>query len=231
MLQRWFSSDRRRSARSMDTATNAVLLEGGDPVGQVAVQNLSAGGALLSGHVAATGKRPLRLLLEIGLRAEPIRLGANIRRQSLVAPETISLAVRFRHVTSDTEDLIQEMVLGELVRKWNSVHPAVLVIDEREKMRQRMSEDLRNSGRRVRTAEDPSSALSILDDPNEHIDTVILHEGTGSALSYQLIKSRSLGDHGIKTYVLQGYMGARRRLLQGLGLLSRQAREKSEKRQ
>lgn len=171
-------SDRRRFAR-VDVPATATLLQRGGSVGRFTVQNLSAGGALLTGGHDVRTSAPLRVLLELPGR-EPLTLGAHVKRRA-VDGDLVALAVAFRHITESSEDRIQDALLELIAATHRSDHPAVLVVDPSPARRAELAEQIRGYDRRVITAEAPLGALRVLDDPTEHVDAVVVREGEGAA--------------------------------------------------
>lgn len=166
--------ERRRHLRTSLPAT-AMLLQRGGAVGRFTVQNLSAGGALLTGAHDVARSAPLRVLLELP-GGEALTVGAHVKRRA-VEGDLVALAVAFRHITEASEDRIQDALLALLDRAHRKDHPAVVVVDSEPGARAAMAARIRGFGRRVLTAEAPLGALTILDNPEEHVDALVAREG------------------------------------------------------
>ncbi len=192
MSRRW--PERRQSARC-DVFATATLLQRGGSVGRFMVQNLSAGGALLTGGHDVRTSAPLRVLLELP-GGEPLTVGAHVKRR-VVEGDLVALAVAFRHMSNSSEDRIQDAMLEMIAAAHRAEHPAVLVVDPSAETRAELATRLRALDRRVLSAEAPLGALRILDDPSEHVDAVIVCEGEGAA-PLELL-----------THVAESYQGVR----------------------
>src|SRR5690606_4544460 len=119
-------AERRRFAR-INLGATATLLQRGGQVGRFTVQNLSAGGALLTGASDVARSAPLRVLLELP-DGEALTLGARVLRRAK-AGGLVALAVAFRHISAASEDRIQDALLALIDRAHRIEHPAVLVVD------------------------------------------------------------------------------------------------------
>ncbi|MCC6875681.1 MAG: PilZ domain-containing protein, partial [Sandaracinaceae bacterium] len=171
-MQAGIESVERREHPRFDLGVTARLFQRGAALGRFAVQNLSAGGALLTGAHEVRRSAPLRLVLEMP-DGSMLTVGGHVtrsaRNESLVA-----LAIAFRHLDAGSEDRIQDAILQRLDHGFRATHPAVLVVDREHERRERLAQRARASGRRVSTSEAPLGALSILDDPGEHVDTLVV---------------------------------------------------------
>ncbi len=165
----------RRSFPRIDLKATALLLQRGDAVGRFTVQNLSASGALLTGAHDVRLSAPMRLLLELP-SGEALTVGAHVKRRA-VAAGVVALAVAFRHLHSSSEDCIQDSLVDLLDRKHRAEHPGVLVVEAVPSVRADLVERIGSLGRRVLAAEAPLSAIRILDDPEEHIDALLVRDG------------------------------------------------------
>lgn len=166
-------AERRRFAR-INLGATATLLQRGGQVGRFTVQNLSAGGALLTGASDVARSAPLRVLLELP-DGEALTLGARVLRRAK-AGGLVALAVAFRHISAASEDRIQDALLALIDRAHRIEHPAVLVVDASPEVRAALAAHVIAIGRRVLTAEAPLGALRILDDPDEHVGALLACE-------------------------------------------------------
>jgi hypothetical protein len=164
------STDRRRFER-VDLPATALLLQRGLSVGRFTVQNLSAGGALLTGCHDVVRSAPLRVLLELP-SGEALTVGAHVKRHAR-SGDLVALAVAFRHISEASEDRIQDAILALLDRTHRESHPAVIVVEPDAGARVELRNRARSLGHRVLTTEAPLGALRVLDDPDEHVAAVI----------------------------------------------------------
>lgn len=163
----------------------ATLLQKGDIVGRYTVQNLSAGGALLTGAKDVIKASPCRLLLELP-SGESLTVGAHVRRRA-VAGDVVALAVGFRHLSPQSEDRIQDAVLQLLDESYRRRHPAVLVVDASEAVRLSVASQLHALGCCVVPCEAPLSAMRVLEDPNEHVTAIVVRDAPGASPGPELL--------------------------------------------
>jgi hypothetical protein len=97
----------------VDLPATAVVVRGGVDVGRFTVANLSPAGALLTGTGDVDVGDDLLLRVEV-LDRRPFVLSAKVVRRALAAQGLTALAVVFRHKHTETEDEIQDAILGVL---------------------------------------------------------------------------------------------------------------------
>lgn len=165
----------RREQRRVDLQAPAMLLQRGDVVGRFTVQNLSAGGALLTGAHDVAPAAPLRLLLELPNGA-PLTVGAHVLRRAQVG-NLIALAVGFRHLSQTSEDQIQDAIVELLDRRYRAEHPAVLVVDPDEGHRLALVARLAGLGRRPIPCAAPLDAMCLLDVGDDLVEAVVVRDG------------------------------------------------------
>jgi hypothetical protein len=108
----WAGAERRAHPRVPFQATARLFTEA-QVIGDYAVQDLSVGGALLSGTVAPTVGGVFGVWLS-STRLGAVRVAAEVVRVQQSADGRVSLGVKFRNPPSKIEAMIQEAVLGEL---------------------------------------------------------------------------------------------------------------------
>lgn len=167
----------RRAHGRVDLAATATLLQRGEAVGRFTVQNLSAGGALLTGAHDVANSAPLRLLLRLP-GDEPLAVGAHVRRRARVG-SMVALAVSFRHLTTASEDRIQDAVVALLDESYRAEHPAVLVVDEDEDARLAIIAQLGALGRRAIPCAAPLDAIRVLES-GEPVEAVVARDALGT---------------------------------------------------
>jgi len=156
---------------------NATLLQQGEMVGRFTVQNLSAGGALLTGAHDVARTLPIELVLELP-DGTPLSVGAHVRRRAR-AGSMVALAVAFHHLTPTSEDQIQDALLRLLDRRFRDDHPAVLVVDADEGSRSEIVAKLTAAGRRSIPCQAPLDAMRMLES-DEPLDAVVARDGVGA---------------------------------------------------
>lgn len=178
--------DDRRVHPRISLPTTATLLQRGDVVGRFTVQNLSAGGALLTGGHDVHRVGPLRLLLELP-GGEPLAVGAHVRRRASVG-NLVALAVAFRHLSQSSEDRIQDAVLQQLDHTFRSDHPAVVIVDSSEAARLELAAGLHALGHRVIPCAAPLTAMQLLQDPEEPIRAVLVRDAPSARPGPELLE-------------------------------------------
>lgn len=169
--------DERRTHDRVDLQATATLVQRGEAVGRFTVQNLSAGGALLTGAKDVANSAPLRLLLELPA-GEKLAVGAHVRRRATNGG-TVALAVAFRHVEPGSEDRIQDAVVSVLDDRYRTEHPAVLIVDADETARLELVARIDAMGRRAIACAAPLDALRVLES-GEPIEAVVARDGVDS---------------------------------------------------
>ena len=169
MLER--SLGERRSHPRVPLSTTGLLEQGGAVVGRYAVQNLSAGDALLTGAHDVSRAAPLTLHLEIPDDGT-VALDAQVLRAASVGG-LVALAVAFERVDPSTEDRIQDAVLRALDRRHREAHPAMLVVEADPGARERLVAQLEALGHRAIGCAAPLDALVALADPSERVGAVL----------------------------------------------------------
>lgn len=170
--------DADRGTDSVNLRGMATLVQGGDIVGRFTVQNLSAGGALLTGAHDVGHAAPLRLLLELP-NGEPLSVGAHVVRRAWLG-NLIALAVGFDRLSPKTEDRIQDALVDFLDQRYRAEHPAVLVVDPDEDARLLTVARLAAIGRRSIPCAAPLDAMRLLDAGREPVDAVLVRDGVGT---------------------------------------------------
>jgi hypothetical protein len=190
----------RRAHERVSLPATATLLQCGEVVGRFTVQNLSAGGALLTGarDVRATG--PLRLLLELP-SGERLAVGAHVRRRARVG-DLVALAVAFRHLSQSSEDRIQDAVLEVIDGAHRAEHPAVVIVDASEAARLELAARLSEMGCRVIPCAAPLTALQLLEDPEERVRAVVVRDAPGASPGPELLEWLAETHEGVRPILL-----------------------------
>jgi hypothetical protein len=174
--------DRRSHGRS-DLLATAIVVHRNRPVGWFVVQNLSAGGALLTGSHAVEAGQRVRVLLRLSAQ-RMVAVWGKVVRRSPSAGGVVSLAVAFPHPSDVTQDVLQEEALASLLR---AGRPAVLVLSDRRDVRMGLAGQVERMGRAVRTAGTPLDAVRWLEDPAAHIDTVVVPRSMGRPGAFAML--------------------------------------------
>jgi len=104
------SRERRRDARLAVPSTAILFLEGIE-LGMYAVDNLSPGGALLTGDVAALQGDMVTVLLILEGRP-PVEVDGEIVRLDRSVGSVVRMGIAFDHWSAATEDALRETLYG-----------------------------------------------------------------------------------------------------------------------
>lgn len=188
----------RAGNRDSGIIATAIVFHRDRPVGRYVVQDLSAGGALLTGSGAVKPGARVRVLLSFP-DCDLVSLDARVQRAGVEPGGIASIEVAFRHRSDATEDLIQREALAGLLR---SMRPVVLLLSDRREFRFELARDLEGLGRSVVGASTPLDAVRWLESPDLEIDTVIVTQSL-----------RAPGAWAFLGFLAEEYPGLRRILL------------------
>lgn len=112
---KWASRDRDH----VDLGGSALLFgANGDPVGEYEVRDLTSRGALLTGQAWAAGaRRRVHVRLALPSRAEPLMIWGHVSHFVDTVGGDTEMELRFRGLSADDEDVIEEAVLTEWARR------------------------------------------------------------------------------------------------------------------
>jgi CheY-like chemotaxis protein len=171
--------ENRRHSRSEVVAT-AVVFTPGQMHGTFLVQDLSAGGACLMGHLDAMPGMKLNLLLHFHGKP-PFSVSAVVVRHDALGPTRERTAVNFIHLTAEQEDTIQEAIVAALERERARMAATVLVISADDASRGALEHDLRTLGHEAVGVSTPLEALAWLERPGGRIATIVVDVSPGAA--------------------------------------------------
>jgi hypothetical protein len=166
-----------QAKRRASLTTTALLMQKNEPLGRFLVQELSAGGAVLTGRAEGLSSDRVRVLLELP-GGDAVRVPGTVIRRHGTVHDLSALQVAFRHSGPESEDAIQEAALKALATKDG---PAALLAGEEVGAMERVRHELERLGRRIVTARTPLDVLRILGDPYEWIDLVVADGGWHTA--------------------------------------------------
>ncbi len=175
-------NERRLYARARVVATATVWVRGLCK-GSYIVENLSWGGAYLSGGPAIREGEDVKVILE--LPRGPVEVRGRVLRSEAQARDA-ALAVRFDEPARRARDAIGAAV-GEALEKVaedSSVRPepTVLIVDGSLLVREALTRDLRCFGWEAACFSTPLDALTFLDRPEARIRVVLIdHTGPSHA--------------------------------------------------
>jgi hypothetical protein len=105
--------ERRRHRRVPVDARAEIVVSEGQWMGHYAVENLSAGGGYLVGSGGIDVGERLKVHLQLPAGAA-VAVLAEVVRVDARGPDEVGLALAFREIPADAEDLIQAAVLAAL---------------------------------------------------------------------------------------------------------------------
>lgn len=169
-------SERRLFARARVVATATVWVRGLCK-GSYIVENLSWGGAYLSGGPALREDDEAKIVIE--LDSGPIEVRGHVLRSEAQARDA-SVAIRFDEPTRRARDAIGAAVAAALERvaEDSSVRPepTVLVVDDSMLVREALARDLRCFGWEAACFSTPLDALTFLDRPEARIRVALIDQ-------------------------------------------------------
>lgn len=171
--------ENRRHSRSEVVAT-AVVFSSSQMHGTFLVQDLSAGGACLMGHLDTMPGMKLSLLLTFPGKT-PFPVHAEVVRHDALGPTRERTAVTFIDLTAEQEDTIQEAIVAALEREQARLLATVLVISPDDQSRGALEHDLRAIGHEAVAVSTPLEALAWLERPGARIATVVVDVSPGAA--------------------------------------------------
>jgi CheY-like chemotaxis protein len=171
MKHRESSWERRRWPRAKVPAAVQLIVEQ-RLVGNYAVENLSAGGALLSGGPPVPLGTVGEVVVHLGARRRLFLLARIIRSGE-------AIAVAFQDLPSNTEDLLQNLVLTELEEQRKRTPPSALIVDDSEMILQALERQLAALGHVAAAATTPLEAVQHLLDHEHSIRVAIVDLSLG----------------------------------------------------
>ncbi|MFH0900393.1 MAG: PilZ domain-containing protein [Pseudomonadota bacterium] len=170
-------SERRVHPRAI-LAASAILFLREERMGPYLVENLSAGGALLSDGPMLSMGETVKVVLQLPGRRPVNVIGRVVRVEKRREGES-SFAVAFRHSNTTTEEAIHRAVLQWLERVHSAREPRVLVLDPSIRTRHALERDLLALGRLALPAGNLLDAMRWLQDEKLEIQVVLVDDSPG----------------------------------------------------
>jgi CheY-like chemotaxis protein len=192
--------DSRRHPRRELTAT-AHIFSPEQLHGTFLVQDLSASGACLVGHLAPPPEARLTLLLQVPGKA-PFSVAAQVVRHDARGLLRSRTAVTFLALTPEQERIIQETIAAGLERERARLSATVLVLAPEGDSREELEEDLRALGHEALAVSTPLEALAWLERPGTRIGTAVVDLSPSGGSGLDMLDF--LGEHhpGIQRVVI-----------------------------
>jgi hypothetical protein len=194
----------RRSNHRVDLDGRAVLFQRGDHVGQYALENISAGGALISGARDVRPGHLVHVLIDFATGAETMSLTGSVRRvrtrerenedrfangNGFANGNSVGLAISFPVLSADQEDAIHDAVLRALVRRdEKTVRLPLLVFEPRRRVRREIEVEIRSFGLPVMAVDSLERAVSELEGEETQYGGLVIHSVTNDARSMEVVQ-------------------------------------------
>ena len=194
------ASDRRRHPRFAPQCSAVLLARRGPPV-PCTVENLSAGGALLSSERPLPTQGPLRVCLRLSPRRD-VSVDACVVRAHPTVDGRHRHAVAFTEVPAVVQDLLQSAALRALSAESPQLH--VLVVDDEPVVRGALARELRALGAAARPVAGPFEALLRLQDQRPHYRVAIVDAQLGAEDGVEVLRQLA-GEHpGVRRVLMSG---------------------------
>lgn len=165
----------RRDHHRVDLNGRAVLFHRGDPVGQYALENLSAGGVMVSGEGDLRPGHLVHVLIDLSAGEQTMSLTGSIRRVR-GGTNGSGVAIAFPSLSADQEDAIQDAVLRALLRRdAGTGRPPLLVFEPRRRVREEIEAEIRSFGIPARGVESLADAVRELEDEEIEYAGLVIH--------------------------------------------------------
>jgi hypothetical protein len=172
----------------VDLEGQALLLQRGDPVGRYTLENISAGGAMISGDRDLRPGHLVHVLIDLAAGEETMSLTGSVRR---VHQENggIGLAIAFPALSADQEDAIHDAVLRALLRRdADAERLPVLVYEPRRRVRDEIESEIRSFGLPVSGVGSLADAVRELEDEETEYAALVIHSVTHDPASMEVIE-------------------------------------------
>jgi CheY-like chemotaxis protein len=192
--------ERRSHERGRIAAIAIVWSQDRGPVRYV-VEDLSAGGALLSGGPELS----LGDKVALSLHVAGVHL-VDLRAEAIRHTPTRGTAVAFRDVRALDEDMIQQTVLGalEAFRCGDCPSRHVLVVDDSESVCKTLQRELGDLGHHVACAWTLEQASVKINDPYVRFDIAIVDLSVGELEGLDLLKTIAASHPGVHRVLMSG---------------------------
>ena len=178
----------RRSNHRVDLDGRAVLFQRGDHVGQYTLENLSAGGAMVSGDRDLRPGHLVHLLIDLESGEETMSLTGSVRRVR-DKNDGVALAIAFPVMSADQEDAIQNAVLRALLRREAAASQLpLLVFEPRRRVREEIESGIRSFGLSVSVVGSLSDAVRELEGDETKYAALVIHSVTHDSRAMDVVE-------------------------------------------
>jgi hypothetical protein len=208
----------RRSNHRVDLDGRAILFQRGDRVGQYTLENISAGGAMVSGDRALRPGHLVHLLIDLNTGQETMSLTGAVRR-ARGENGGVALAISFPVLSADQEDAIHNAVLRALLRREAiEAQLPLLVFEPRRRVREEIESEIRSFGFPVSGVDSLADAVRELESDETKYAGLIIHSATHDAASMEVIEFLTRSDD-LRTIILPEPNGKLHERAEGLARL------------
>lgn len=195
----------RRSNHRVDLDGRAVVFQRGDHIGQYTLENISAGGALITGERNVRPGHLVHVLIDLESGEETMSLTGSVRRtreRDNGDGDRVGLAIAFPVLSPDQEDAIHDAVLRALVRREAKVdHLPLLVFEPRRRVREEIESEIRSFGLPVVGVESLLDAVHELEDEETEYAGLVIHSVTHDPRSMEVVEFFTRSE-SLKTVIL-----------------------------
>jgi len=178
----------RRDHHRIDVDGRAVLFQRGDPVGQYALENLSAGGVMVSGEGQLRPGHLVHLLIDLATGDQTMSLTGSVRRVR-DGGNGAAVAIAFPSLSADQEDAIQDAMLRALLRRDTGVQRLpLLVFEPRRRVREEIEAEIRSFGIPVRGVESLEDAVRELEGEETEYAGLVIHSVMHDSRSMDVVE-------------------------------------------
>jgi hypothetical protein len=178
----------RRSNHRIALDGRAVLFQRGDRVGQYTLENISAGGAMVSGDRDLRPGHLVHLLIDLERGEETMSLTGSVRRVR-DRNNGVGLAIAFPVLSADQEDAIHNAVLRALLRRnAEAAHLPLLVFEPRRRVREEIESEIRSFGLPVSSVDSLADAVRELENEETEYAGLVIHSITHDPRSMGVVE-------------------------------------------
>jgi hypothetical protein len=172
----------------VDLDGRALLFQRGDRVGQYTLENISAGGAMVSGDRDLRPGHLVHLLIDLAAGEETMSLTGSVRRVR-DKNNGVALAIAFPILSPDEEDAIHDAVLRALVRRDAlAARLPLLVFEPRRRVREEIESEIRSFGLPVSGVDSLADAVRELENEETEYGGLVIHSVTHDAGSMDVVE-------------------------------------------
>jgi hypothetical protein len=191
----------------VDLDGRALLFQRGDRVGQYTLENISAGGAMVSGGRDLRPGHLVHLLIDLATGEETMSLTGSVRRVH-DKNNGVALAIAFPILSPDEEDAIHDAVLRALVRRdASTAHLPLLVFEPRRRVREEIESEIRSFGLPVSGVGSLADAVRELENEETEYGGLVIHSVTHDARSMDVVEFFTRSEN-LRTVILPEPDGA-----------------------